>query len=109
MLKGGGLGRQSMGVGTRSETVAGDSQADARRHSKTGVDEATCGARIVPDGNGDYSLPGSVLEMNYRWSYFLAAGLFAGFFLIRGGAPPIPIALGIAGAALFMRRTSRAT
>jgi hypothetical protein len=42
--------------------------------------------------------------MNYKWNYFLAAALFAGFFLIRGGAPPIPIALGIVGAALFVRR-----
>jgi hypothetical protein len=100
-----------MGAGTCPKTVAGDSQADAGRHSKTGVDETPCGARISPAGNGNYSLPGSVLEMNlnYKWCYFLAAAIFAGFFLIRGGAPPVPIALGIAGAALFTRRTSRAT
>jgi hypothetical protein len=49
------------------------------------------------------------MNLNYKWCYFLAAAIFAGFFLIRGGAPPIPIALGIAGAALFTRRTSRAT
>jgi hypothetical protein len=47
--------------------------------------------------------------VKYNWNYFLAAALFAGFFLIRGGAPPVPIALGIAGAALFMRRKLRAS
>lgn len=44
-----------------------------------------------------------------RWNYFLAAAVFAGFFLIRGGAPPLAVVLGIAAAALVMlRRTSRA-
>ncbi len=49
------------------------------------------------------------MNLNNKWCYFLAAAIFAGFFLIRGGAPPFPIALGIAGAALFTLRTSRAT
>jgi len=43
--------------------------------------------------------------MNRKWSYFLAAAVFAGFFLVRGGAPPLSVAAGILGAALMVRRT----
>jgi hypothetical protein len=43
--------------------------------------------------------------MSKKWNYFLAAAVFAGFFLVRGGAPPLPVAFGIAGAALLILRS----
>ena len=43
---------------------------------------------------------------NRKWAYFLAAALFAGYFLVAGGAPPLAVALGIGGAALAARRLS---
>ena len=42
--------------------------------------------------------------MNFNWRYFLAAVLIVGLLLLRMGAPPVAIALGIAGAALLMWR-----
>jgi hypothetical protein len=45
--------------------------------------------------------------MNRKWNYFLAAAIFAGFFLLRGGAPPVAVIAGIAGAALLVWRKSR--
>jgi hypothetical protein len=44
--------------------------------------------------------------MNKKWAYFLAAAVFAGYFLVTKGAPPLAVALGIAAAALLARRTS---
>jgi len=46
--------------------------------------------------------------MKLKWSYFIGASLLAGYFLLAGGAPPLAVAAGIGGAALFMRRSSRA-
>jgi hypothetical protein len=46
--------------------------------------------------------------MNRKWRYFVGAAALAAYFLIAQGAPPIAVAAGIAGAAMFMRRTSRA-
>jgi hypothetical protein len=45
--------------------------------------------------------------MNRKWSYFLAAAVFAGYFLVAGGAPPLAVAAGIGGAALMVRWKSR--
>jgi len=45
--------------------------------------------------------------MNKKWSYFLAAAVFAGFWLLRGGAPPMAVAAGIGGAALMVARARR--
>ena len=46
--------------------------------------------------------------MKHKWSYFIGAAVLAGYFLVIAGAPPLAVAAGIGGAALFMRRTSRA-
>jgi hypothetical protein len=45
--------------------------------------------------------------MIWKWSYFLAAAVFAAYFLLRGGVPPIAIAAGLAGAAFLTWRKSR--
>jgi hypothetical protein len=54
-------------------------------------------------------VPGGALEMNRKWAYFIGASILAGYFLLTAGAPPLAIAAGIGGVALFMRRTSRTT
>jgi hypothetical protein len=46
--------------------------------------------------------------MKRKWSYFFGAALLAAYFLMAAGAPLPAVAAGIAGAALFLRRTSRA-
>lgn len=46
--------------------------------------------------------------MKRKWSYFIGAAVLAAYFLVAAGAPPLAVAAGIGGAALFMRRTSRA-
>jgi hypothetical protein len=45
--------------------------------------------------------------MNRKWSYFIGSALLAGYFLVTAGAPPLAIAAGIGGAAMFVRRLSR--
>ena len=45
--------------------------------------------------------------MKTKWSYFLAAALLAGFFLLQAGVPLQAVLAGIGGAALFMRHKSR--
>jgi len=47
--------------------------------------------------------------MNRKWSFFIGAVVLAAYFLLTSGAPPLAVAAGIGGAALFMRRSSRAT
>jgi hypothetical protein len=47
--------------------------------------------------------------MNRKWAYFIGASILAGYFLLTAGAPPVAIAAGIGGVAIFMRRTSRTT
>jgi hypothetical protein len=42
--------------------------------------------------------------MNRKWNYFLASAVFAGFFLIKGGVPPVAVLAGIGGASLMMLR-----
>jgi len=39
--------------------------------------------------------------MTTKWNYFLAAGILAGFLLLRAGVPLLPVAAGIGGAALW--------
>jgi hypothetical protein len=45
--------------------------------------------------------------MNKKWSWFLAAAVFVGFWLLRGGAPPLAVAAGIGGAAALMVARAR--
>jgi len=40
---------------------------------------------------------------NRKWGYFLAAAVFAGYFLVARGAPPLAVGLGVGGAALMLR------
>ena len=47
--------------------------------------------------------------MKRKWSFFVGAALLAGYFLLTAGAPPVAIAAGIAGAAMFMLRPSHNT
>jgi len=42
--------------------------------------------------------------MIWRWRYYLAAALFAGYFLVSRGAPPLGVILGLAVAALIVWR-----
>jgi len=43
-----------------------------------------------------------------NWGYFIGAAAMAAYFLLRAGAPFTAVFAGIGGAALFMRRKSRA-
>ena len=45
--------------------------------------------------------------MKYKWTYFIGAAVLAAYFLVTNGAPPVAVAAGICGAAMFMRRTKR--
>jgi hypothetical protein len=46
--------------------------------------------------------------MIWRWRYFVGAVILAALMLLTNGAPPMAVAAGIAGAAMFMwRRGSR--
>ena len=45
--------------------------------------------------------------MNRKWSYFTGAAVLAAYFLLTNGAPPLPVAAGICGVALFLRRRAR--
>jgi hypothetical protein len=47
--------------------------------------------------------------MTRKWSYFMGASILAAYFLLTNGAPLLAVAAGIAGAALFLRRTSRSS
>ncbi len=47
--------------------------------------------------------------MKPKWSYFAGASILAAYFLLTNGAPPLAVLAGLSGAAMFMRRTSRAT
>lgn len=42
--------------------------------------------------------------MMWRWRYFIGAAILAAYLLISNGAPPLAVAAGLAGMALFMRR-----
>lgn len=45
--------------------------------------------------------------MKHKWMYFIGSAVLASYFLLTAGAPLLPVAAGIGGVALFMRRTSR--
>jgi len=45
--------------------------------------------------------------MNPKWSYFIGAAILGGYLLLSAGAPPLAIAAGIGGAAIFSRRLLR--
>jgi uncharacterized membrane protein len=48
--------------------------------------------------------------MNFNWRYFVAAVLITALLLLKIGAPPVAVGLGIGGAALFMwRRASHSS
>lgn len=47
--------------------------------------------------------------MKRQWAYFLGAAALAAYFLLSAGAPPLAVAAGIAGVAMFMRHKSRTT
>ena len=45
--------------------------------------------------------------MSKKWAYFIGAAVLAAYLLVSNGAPPVAVAAGIAGSAIFMRRKSR--
>jgi hypothetical protein len=45
--------------------------------------------------------------MMWKWTYFFAAAIFAGYFLLRGGVPPAAVGIGLGAAALLTWRRSR--
>lgn len=45
--------------------------------------------------------------MKYKWTYFAGAVVLSVYFLLAAGAPPMAVAAGVAGAAVFMIRRSR--
>jgi hypothetical protein len=47
--------------------------------------------------------------MNFKWRYFIGSAILGTYFLLAAGAPPLAIAAGIGGAALFLRLRSRTT
>lgn len=46
--------------------------------------------------------------MKRKWSYFIGAAALAAYFLLTNGAPPLAVAAGIGGVAMFMRRKPHA-
>jgi len=42
--------------------------------------------------------------MIWRWRYYLAAALFAGYFLVSRGVPPLAVIAGLAVTALIVKR-----
>jgi hypothetical protein len=42
--------------------------------------------------------------MMWRWRYYIGAAILVGAFLISRGVPPLPVAAGLLGVAMFMRR-----
>ncbi len=44
--------------------------------------------------------------MNRNWAYFFGASALAAYFLLTAGAPPMSVAAGLCGAALFLARKS---
>jgi hypothetical protein len=40
----------------------------------------------------------------WKWRYYLGAALIVGYLMISNGAPPLAVAAGIIGVAMFMRR-----
>jgi hypothetical protein len=73
------------------------------------VEQVSKTAGGVLPGDDHYSVPGGVLEMSKKWSYFAAASLMVGYLLISHGAPMLAVVAGIAGVASYLRRTSAIT
>jgi len=46
--------------------------------------------------------------MNKKWGYFAGASILAACLLLSNGAPPLAVAAGIGGVAMYLRRVSRA-
>lgn len=44
--------------------------------------------------------------MNVNWGYFFGASILAAYALLTAGAPPLAVAAGVSGAALFLARKS---
>jgi hypothetical protein len=42
--------------------------------------------------------------MIWKWRYYIGAAILVGALLISRGAPPVAVAAGLAGVAVFMRR-----
>ncbi|MDE3196261.1 MAG: hypothetical protein KGN84_07950 [Acidobacteriota bacterium] len=49
-------------------------------------------------------MSGGVLEMMWKWRYYIGAAILVGALLFRSGAPPMAVIAGILGVAMFMRR-----
>jgi hypothetical protein len=98
-----------VGVLDRAFAIAGNPQAHARGYTETGVDKAAKDSRAVSPGNDHFSFSSGVLEMMWRWRYFIGAVMVAGYLLISHGAPPAAVAVGAAGAALLAWRRGRAS
>jgi hypothetical protein len=62
----------------------------------------------LPGIDDDYSLCNGELEMKRNWSWFAGASIFAGYFLIAAGAPPLAVGLGIGFGALLTHHAARA-
>jgi hypothetical protein len=45
--------------------------------------------------------------MKWKLAYFAGSAVLAAYFLVHAGAPPLAVAAGIGGAAMFMRRKAR--
>jgi hypothetical protein len=39
--------------------------------------------------------------MEMKWSFYVAAVIFVGYFLLAGGVPPVAVAMGIGAAGLW--------
>jgi len=46
--------------------------------------------------------------MIWRWRYFAGAALVIGYLLISHGIPPMAVAAGVLGVAMFMKRRKMA-
>jgi len=44
--------------------------------------------------------------MIWKWRYYIGAALIVDYFMISHGAPPLAVAAGTLGVAMFMRRRS---
>jgi hypothetical protein len=73
------------------------------------VDKAAENSCPVSTRNDHLSFFGGVLEMMWRWRYFIGSVLLTAFFLISYGAPPAAVAAGVVGVAMFMWRRGRAS
>jgi hypothetical protein len=72
---------------------------------KPEMGEASDNARALFARDCFTSLYGGLLEMTiWKWRYYIGSAIIVGYLLISHGAPPLAVAAGIAGIAMFMRR-----